>query len=236
MQVHKPQVFTILEPRVSGDVGQAIRQKLSFNSSLIMEARGFRGGIWLMWNDFETKVKIIGASHQFIYALLEKDSGKSTEATFIYASPSLQGWRALWDDLRKLSRSVSQAWMLLGDFNAMTGGAEKRGGAKFNQGQAKEFRECIQDCNLIDTGFMGPRFTWFRGNLKESLDRCMGNAEWFKLFPDSTTYHIERLKSDHRPILVRTLNSAKHNLSPRPFRFNAAWFGHENFTDFLDQN
>ncbi|CAN1132957.1 hypothetical protein LINPERHAP2_LOCUS7364 [Linum perenne] len=30
MQVHNPQVVVLLEPRVSGDVGAAIRQKLCF--------------------------------------------------------------------------------------------------------------------------------------------------------------------------------------------------------------
>ncbi|CAN1157947.1 hypothetical protein LINPERHAP2_LOCUS21850 [Linum perenne] len=88
----------------------------------------------------------------------------------------------------------------------------------------------------MDSGFVGPKFTWFRRTLKERLDRCLGNAIWFNLFLDSTTYHIERLKSDHRPILVRTLKLSSQNLNPRPFRFNAAWFGHENFTEFFDQN
>ncbi|CAN1132955.1 hypothetical protein LINPERHAP2_LOCUS7364, partial [Linum perenne] len=52
-------------------------------------------------------------------------------------------------------------------------------------------------CNLLDTGFVGPKFTWFRRILKERLDRYFGNSEWFNLFPDSATFHIERLKSDH---------------------------------------
>ncbi|CAN1763449.1 hypothetical protein LINPERHAP1_LOCUS8828 [Linum perenne] len=87
----------------------------------------------------------------------------------------------------------------------------------------------------MDTGFVGPKFTWFRQNLRERLDRCLGNAKWSILFPDAVTYHLERLKSDHRPLLVRTNKAARYNFNPRPFRFNAAWFGHENFTDFLDQ-
>ncbi|CAN1782185.1 hypothetical protein LINPERHAP1_LOCUS15701 [Linum perenne] len=76
---------------------------------------------------------------RFIHTLIECDSGKSIVATFIYASLSLQGRRMLWDDLRKFAGSGPQAWLLLGDFNAMTEANEKRGGAnstKFLQGSS----------------------------------------------------------------------------------------------------
>ncbi|CAN1131439.1 Transposon TX1 uncharacterized 149 kDa protein [Linum perenne] len=235
MQVHKPQVVAILEPRISGTVGAAVRDKLQFQSSFIVEAEGFRGGIWLLWNDDNISIRVLASSSQFIHTEIKWESGKLVLATFIYASPSLVGRRVLWDDLRNLARSVSYAWVLLGDFNAMVDSTDKWGGASFNQSQAAEFRSCIGDCQLIDTGFVGPKFTWFRRNLRERLDRCLGNDLWLTLFPDAATFHLERLKSDHRPLLVRTNKGRRYDSNLRPFRFNAAWFGHENFTNFLDQ-
>ncbi|CAN1148757.1 Transposon TX1 uncharacterized 149 kDa protein [Linum perenne] len=236
MQVHKPQVVAILEPRVSGDVGAAVRGKLGFSSSHIVEAEGFKGGIWLLWSDPNITIRVLASSNQFIHTEIEWETGKSVTATFIYASPSIQGRRTLWNDLRQLVGSVQNAWVLLGDFNAMVDSSEKRGGASFMQGQAAEFRSWIGNCNLIDMGFVGPKFTWFRRTLRERLDRCLGNADWSTLFSDAATYHLERLKSDHRPILVRTNKAPRYNLNPRPFRFNAAWLGHESFIDFLDQS
>ncbi|CAN1122766.1 hypothetical protein LINPERPRIM_LOCUS2890, partial [Linum perenne] len=50
--------------------------------------------------------------------------------------------------------------------------------------------------------FTGPKFTWFRGRLKERIDRALCNSHWLRAFQDAQTYHLERLKSDHRPILV----------------------------------
>ncbi|CAN1157946.1 hypothetical protein LINPERHAP2_LOCUS21849 [Linum perenne] len=120
MQVHKPRVVALLEPRVSGNVGQAVRQKHRFNCSFVVEAQGFSSGIWPLWNDFDTNIKILNSSHQFIHALIEWETGNSFVATFIYAAPSLLSRRMLWNDLRRLSRMLSQAWMLMGDFNAMT--------------------------------------------------------------------------------------------------------------------
>ncbi|CAN1289100.1 hypothetical protein LINPERPRIM_LOCUS20114 [Linum perenne] len=166
------------------------------------------GGIWLMWNDDNITIKVLRSCTQFIHMLTEWESGKSVVATFIYASPSLNGRRSLWNDLHVLSGSPHHAWVVLGDFNAMFDSTEKWGGASFHQSQAAEFRDCVRDCNLMDTGFVGPKFTWFRQNLRERLDRCLGNAKWSILFPDAVTYHLERLKSDHRPLLVRTNKAA----------------------------
>ncbi|CAN1189278.1 hypothetical protein LINPERHAP2_LOCUS39802 [Linum perenne] len=133
-----------------------------------------------------------------------------------------------------LAQSVSKAWLTLGDFNAMVDSTEKLGGASFNIVPAREFRDCISECSLIDMGFSGPKFTWFRKNMKERIDKSMCNKDWMTLFPDATNFHLERLKSDHHPILVRTLHSDRFNRSPRLFRFNAAWLGHEDFPSLLD--
>ncbi|CAN1172046.1 hypothetical protein LINPERHAP1_LOCUS22607 [Linum perenne] len=63
MQVHKPHVVALLETRVSGDVGAAIREKLWFRSSFIIEAKGFSGGIWLLWNDPKIAFRILASSN-----------------------------------------------------------------------------------------------------------------------------------------------------------------------------
>lgn len=34
------------------------------------------------------------------------------------------------------------------------------------------------------------------------LDRAFGNSKWFCLFPRSHTHYLERLGSDHMPILM----------------------------------
>ncbi|CAN1760797.1 hypothetical protein LINPERHAP1_LOCUS7673 [Linum perenne] len=236
LQVFKPPIVAILEPRISGEQGRDVRNKLNFQHSFIVEAQGFRGGISLLWNDDNFKLEVLYSSNQLIHTRISWDQGACCCATFIYASPALHLRRALWDDIRRLCVSVNEAWILLGDFNAMTSPSEKTGGAKFNHIPSREFRECISDCSLFDTGFVGLKFTWFRQTLKERLDRCLCNAEWMTLFQDSTTLHLERLKSDHRPILVRPTHQSRLYHLSRPFRFNAAWLAHENFPSFLDHN
>jgi len=47
----------------------------------------------------------------------------------------------------------------------------------------------MDQCGLLDLGFHGPRFAWtnknpiWQCNIKEHLDRGLGNAEWKIQFP-----------------------------------------------------
>ncbi|CAN1122462.1 hypothetical protein LINPERHAP2_LOCUS1356 [Linum perenne] len=167
-------------------------------------------------------------------SFIQRSNGIRVNRVSFYASPNLVTRRSLWQSLTLLSRSSSGPWMTPGDFNAMVDSSEKLGGAGINKIQAQEFRNCISKCGLLDMGFSGPKFTWFRKNLKERLDRSLCNVEWIALFPEATNFHLERLKSDHRLLLFCTLPSDRYKRHPRPFRFNAAWLGHADFPSFLD--
>ncbi|CAL1403035.1 unnamed protein product [Linum trigynum] len=102
------------------------------------------------------------------------------------------------------------------------------GGAGFHANRARPFRQCIQDCVLIDVDLLGPCFTWNQGNLFQLLDRTLYNQAWFLKFSSTAMRHLERLGSDHRPILVqRSRGDSKRG--DRLFWFWAALLGHDNF-------
>ncbi|KAA3466349.1 reverse transcriptase [Gossypium australe] len=83
-----------------------------------------------------------------------------------------------------------------------------------------------------DLGYIGPSYTWQRGNTSERLDRAMANDAWISAFPHSLVYHLPRIKSDHRPILLKT-NPKLNVPRGRPFRFLAGWTEHANFKDLV---
>lgn len=41
-------------------------------------------------------------------------------------------------------------------------------------------------------------------NIKERLNKGLGNAEWKLRFPKTKAHHLPRIKSDHYPILLNT--------------------------------
>ncbi|KAA3475693.1 Retrovirus-related Pol polyprotein LINE-1 [Gossypium australe] len=83
-----------------------------------------------------------------------------------------------------------------------------------------------------DLGYIGPSYTWQRGNMSERLDRALANDAWISAFPHALVYHLPRIKSDHRPIFLKT-KPMINALRGRPFRFLAGWTQHAKFKDLV---
>ncbi|CAN1140836.1 hypothetical protein LINPERHAP2_LOCUS12106 [Linum perenne] len=128
---------------------------------------------------------------------------------------------------------MEHPWILSRDFNAMLRQDDKRGGAQFSLTQNQPFIDCCNVCGLSETSFFGPKFTWHRGGTSERLDRALTNEEWRVKFPFTKTRHLSRVYSDHRPILTACEDIDRVRLS-RPFRFVAAWLGHDSFQSNLN--
>ena len=109
--------------------------------------------------------------------------------TAVYTPPQFHKRKFFWEYLQNLALHVSLPWVLLGDFNDMISDEEKLGGLPVNRTRMSAFRNCMDNCGLIDLGFHGPRYTWtnkspcWHTTIREWLDRGLGNAEWATLFP-----------------------------------------------------
>lgn len=82
-----------------------------------------------------------------------------------------------------------------------------KGGAKRARRQMTDFQEALEDSQLCDLGFKGPKYTWNNGRegeafTKERLDRAMANTKWRSMYPDIEVTMLAKRSSDHHPILV----------------------------------
>ena len=60
----------------------------------------------------------------------------------------------------------------------------------------KNFCDALDECGLMDQGFVGNQFTWFKNYpngtyVWERLDRAMGTTDWFSLFPATKVIPLE---------------------------------------------
>lgn len=115
----------------------------------------------------------------------------------------------------------------------------KTRGEKINWKKAEEFVVTMQNCDLLDLSFQGPKFTWTSKRktnpILERLDRGWGNPKWFTTFSNSCLWHLPRITSDHCPLLIQ-LNLPIPSLGVKPFRFEPMWLLHENFCPYTSQH
>lgn len=65
----------------------------------------------------------------------------------------------LWNLLRDLHKHFLVPWMCVGDFNEITKSNEKQGECLRPYKQIKNFWDALDECGLMDLGFVGSKFT-----------------------------------------------------------------------------
>ncbi|KAK1554545.1 hypothetical protein Q3G72_013786 [Acer saccharum] len=231
--IYNFEVIAILEPRISGTRALKVVNKLGFPDRFLVEASGFSGGVWLLWNSARVKLQVVASSSHSITAVVD-EGNKFWVLTVVYDNPSVGIRRKLWGYLSAIRSCFKGPWVVMGDFNEIINSAEKKGGRGFFSNSG--FADWINDNKLVDLGFIGQKYTWMtkRGISEDiwvRLDRALCSMEWRVGFGEGYVRHLPRIISDHCPIML-CLHSSHIPRGPlKPFRFEAMWLRHEEFSD-----
>lgn len=154
-------ILTIVETRVSGKRAEKIISKPGLSNNYRVEATGFSGRIWLLWEGECVSVNIISYSSQYIHTNISYNASEERFLlTCVYGSPTPSIRQGLWTQLETISYSVGASkWLCVEDFNAYKKVDDKQGGAKPNVKAMSDFASCCSVCNLMDLKFYGPKFT-----------------------------------------------------------------------------
>lgn len=74
--------------------------------------------------------------------------------------PYLHDKQLLWSNLKSFLASSSGPSLVVGYFNDILNLNDIFGGLKPSEKKMQAFRKNLDECNLLDLGFSGPRFTW----------------------------------------------------------------------------
>ena len=239
---HDPDLVIISETRIAKENTLKICENLPYNAAEIVEPIGLSGGILILWNSGVISFTTIRKEFRALHGIVEVISSSQKFAlTAIYASTVHKNRLELWKVLEDIASIIDIPWLCIGDFNEITSLNEKWGGRIPNHSRMLKFVESMNKCNLIDLGFKGPRFTWFNKRKKnpvfERLDRAWVNNLWITSFPDSAVHHLQRLSSDHNPILLNTKPClAKKNTFSKSFKFETSWLLEPGFEQFIVQS
>lgn len=99
-------------------------------------------------------------------------------------------------------------WCVIGDFNDMMYTHEKRGGRSQPNSLLIGFTDTLQECGLVDLGFVGENYTREKSRgqhnwIQERLDRGVANHAWSELFPSAKVQVIEVATLDHLPLYLQ---------------------------------
>jgi hypothetical protein len=83
-----------------------------------------------------------------------------------------------------------------------------------SEAQISAFRECLQDCELSDLGYEGPKYTRSNrqecdDNVKVHLDRAIANGGFSSMFEDCSVENLITTTSDHYGILISLMGSSR---------------------------
>ncbi|KAL8142958.1 hypothetical protein V2J09_015990 [Rumex salicifolius] len=229
--------LALFETHAAGSNAARICQNLGFDQCFRVDAQGHSGGIWLLWRNTSSVITIVNSSNQFIHATV--DFGEVlVHLVAVYAAPSPIRRRDLWGELESFISGVSEPVFIGGDFNTIVRLDERMGGNGHLSPDSLEFGEWINRLSLVDLGFKGQWYTWFRGRdpatrVVKRLDRVLCCAQGRLRWQEASVSHAPFMSSDHTPLHFQLIPRRRCNAARRPFRFEAAWLRHEDFKALL---
>jgi hypothetical protein len=218
-----------------------IRRKLGFDRCFVVDCKGRNGGLLLLWK-LEVQLETQNYSCRHINAVMHKGSNELVwKITCFYGHPKAAKREEAWNLRRFLSRMDPIPWMCVGDFNEILVSSEKTSSSICPYHQMRAFQLALEDCNLSDLGFSGPKYTWCNGRYgddfsRERLDMAVANVEWIQYFNTVKVEVLARVVSDRHPLPIHFSKSQvvrwnKYNA----FRYEASWFTRPNFSNVFKQ-
>ncbi|XP_019186423.1 PREDICTED: uncharacterized protein LOC109181124 [Ipomoea nil] len=179
--------------------------KFGFCSSFMVDPLGFAGGLLLVWNKDRVPLFVVEHNSQTIHTLIPQRDGKNIRISFAYVRPNRRAKEIFWQGCKDYSTSFQDPWVVLGDFNDISGQADQWGTGEIVVSSVDKFLDAMNDCGLMDLGTSGSRFSWYRKvgervTLRRKLDRVLWNMEAQLSFPEGKTHILPCTHSDHHPV------------------------------------
>uniref|UniRef100_A0A6J0PFK6 Uncharacterized protein LOC109505348 n=1 Tax=Elaeis guineensis var. tenera TaxID=51953 RepID=A0A6J0PFK6_ELAGV len=187
---HKPDVFCILESRLSGESIQK-----------------FHRSVGSQWHIFVIPL-FDSSNRQLAAGVVTAPGVQPWLLRVVYASTSYRKHSILWEMAATII-GFGHPVLLISDFNVITSSNEKLGGQAFTADiEVCEFRNFVNFSAVIDVGFSGSAFTWWnnrfgQARIWERLEKALATNSWINWFPDSTVTHLPRIRLDYCPPLLQ---------------------------------
>ncbi|CAL1383060.1 unnamed protein product [Linum trigynum] len=242
LQQVSPQVVFLMETKQTKEENKVLQKELGFEEgdsySAVVSPRNRAGGLSIWWKD-GIQLEVMSITQNLIDVKITDENVGVWRFTGIYGWPEGRDKWQTWDMIRQLSDQWDGPWLCGGDFNQVQSADEKKGGNLTAEPTMNEFNECLWYAGLQDMGFQGYPYTWDNsrrhgGFIEERLDRFVGTGNWRTLYPQARVLHLDKMRSDHRPLVCDTLRAEDEEPCWRwSFHFDPMWIKHEECTGVI---
>ncbi|KAJ8431201.1 hypothetical protein Cgig2_020312 [Carnegiea gigantea] len=174
-----------------------------------------KGRIWIAWQPRLYEVLMLQKSYQILHCYATQvNTNKKFFITFR---------QSMWEDLLAFSHQMTEAWCILGDFNAVLYKDSGRGGNVIQVAKIREMANFIEQGDLHEMRWNWTYYSWTNKIVWSRADRALINIHWYEYLANGL--------SNHTPILVHFCTSSK----PKGrFLFCETWCKHQEFNKIVD--
>lgn len=154
----KPSFIFLSEILTNKNTVTDVCKRLDFAGCWVVESQGHSGGLALFWKNEGSCIVTEGGTH-FIDFEIESEHVGRWRYTGFYGCPERARRRESWNLMYNLANKSNLPWCIIGDFNDLMFADEKRGGQMHPRALLSGFTEVVNDCRLVDLGYVGDKFT-----------------------------------------------------------------------------
>uniref|UniRef100_A0A803NSM4 Reverse transcriptase domain-containing protein n=1 Tax=Cannabis sativa TaxID=3483 RepID=A0A803NSM4_CANSA len=227
-----PEVLILSEVRLAEVKLHGLMGKLHFPGICYVPPQGTGGGLALCWK-LGVDCNIQDADKNKVIGIISSDPPELPWIIMgIYGPPSFGEKEEFWKKVGEYIDHCNFPLLLMGDLNGTLKDGENLNYANASNTTRYSFdlRIMVHRTGLVDLGYTGVKFTWFKKSMDPSvgsslkrarLDRAMASTDWRVDWPNAIVSHLTATSSDHNPILLDTLGG-KFCTKPQ-FKYEMMW-------------
>lgn len=206
--------------------------KFSWNWTI---PRGRSGGMLVGINEDKMEIMEVSKKNFLLHVKVKNRNDKFVwRLITVYGAAQPEHKEEFLRELAQDCYGCDEPLLIGGDFNILRQENEKNKRGGVNKWSLM-FNSIIENANLREMALEGKKFTWANNKQSvtlEKLDRILFNDKWEIKFPLACGRVLERIYSDHTPLLI---NVEGEKWQSPLFKFENSWLMREDINTVVEQ-